>query len=168
LDVPTDDKYDEDIGHGGTTTTTTTDYYTFDVQQDGFLRPYDTAAVMWPTAYLLSLCLGAPRRCGIANELEKALQFYCSHNQHHHHGTQGTNTITHPYDNYPLVIELGAGLGLPSIVLSTWLNQYNLTGSTMKSAEAAASTSSTSSLLSPVAVVTDKSPAALALVQDSK
>ena len=69
----------------------------YNLEQDGFLRPYDPSTTLWPTAYLLSLCLGAPRTCGIANDLEQALE---------------QRSVLHA------AVELGAGLGLPSFVLA--------------------------------------------------
>ena len=84
--------------------TSDTDSYDIVVQQDGFLRKFDPAAVLWPTAYLLSMCLANPEKCEIPELLEAART---------HKG--------------PVVsIELGAGVGLPSIVLGRLLKERGL------------------------------------------
>lgn len=67
----------------------------YDLEQDGFLRMYDTAGVLWPTAYFLGLCVAAPTFCGVP-ELYKAIAFGSSKN----------------------TLELGAGIGFPSVVLA--------------------------------------------------
>lgn len=36
---------------------------TYNVQQDGFLRRFDPAGILWPTGYFLTLCVSAPNRC---------------------------------------------------------------------------------------------------------
>jgi hypothetical protein len=75
------------------------------VHQDGFLRKFDTAAVLWPTAYLLSLCIINPGHCGISELLDSAIRG----------GSQRPSL--------PVVdsVELGAGVGLPSLAMSHWL-----------------------------------------------
>ena len=35
------------------------------LEQDGYLRPYDVAGILWPTGYMLSLCLGNLVGCPI-------------------------------------------------------------------------------------------------------
>lgn len=74
------------------------------LQQDGFLRKFDPAGVLWPTGYLLSICLADPSHCGIP-ELFMAAE---SHSDDH------------------AAIELGAGIGAPSIVLSKLLQERGL------------------------------------------
>ena len=44
--------------------TTSKQTNTFFIQQDGWLRPYEPSTVLWPTGYLLALCLSQPARCG--------------------------------------------------------------------------------------------------------
>ena len=84
--------------------TSDTDAYDIVVQQDGFLRKFDPAGVLWPTAYLLSMCLADPEKCEIPELLEAART---------HKG--------------PVVsVELGAGVGLPSIVLGRLLKKRGL------------------------------------------
>jgi hypothetical protein len=90
----------------------------YELQQDGFLRMYDTAGVLWPTAYFLGLCVAAPNFCGVP-EVYTAIK----------HGTS------------PNALELGAGIGFPSIALAR-LVKSNIGG---------------------VVVATDNAPHALAL-----
>ena len=79
-----------------------TEQYQLSLEQDGFLRKYDAGGVLWPTGYLLSLCLANPPQCRIPEIVEAAKT---------HHG--------------PIVsVELGAGIGAPSIVLAKTLDQY--------------------------------------------
>jgi len=70
------------------------------LQQEGFLRKFDAAGVLWPTGYMLALCLSDPMDCGIP-ELFEALD---------HH----TNSDL-------VAVELGAGIGAPSLSLSKFL-----------------------------------------------
>lgn len=77
----------------------------YDLEQDGFLRKHDVAGILWPTGYLLSLCLAAPRACGVP-ELYQAVK------------TATTNATLSP----ALAVELGAGIGAPSIALARALN----------------------------------------------
>lgn len=94
---------------------------TYDLEQDGFLRQFDVAGILWPTGYLLTLCVAGPRNCGVP-EIYKA------------------TTTTTTNGNAPMVaIELGTGIGAPSIALARALNN------------------------SIVVVATDKAPHALAL-----
>jgi len=77
------------------------------VHQDGFLRKYDPAGVLWPTAYLLSLCLIDVVQCGILEVKELIHQ-------------------SQPFlSSSPRVssVELGAGVGLPSLVMSYLFQQ---------------------------------------------
>jgi len=103
----------------------------YDLQQDGFLRHFDTSGVLWPTAYLLSLCLAAPNRCGIP-ELYQAVD-------------KASNA-------FPFAVELGAGIGAPSISLARTLQRRQK----MKKP-----TSQNKKLV----VATDKAPHALDLIR---
>lgn len=100
------------------------------LQQDGFLRLFDTSIVLWPAGYLLSLCVAAPNKCGIP-ELGTALEG---------HSFQG-----------PIGIELGAGIGVPSISFA--LSVLDGLGNATKQRDR-----------QPLVVATDKMPQALALV----
>lgn len=115
---------------------------TYNLQQDGFLRPYDPSGILWPTSYLLSLCVAAPKRCGIP-------EIY-----------QAAAAATMHGSNLPIAIELGAGLGTPSIVLADTLQQY-LWG------QRYANSTTDRANNQPLVLATDVSRAALALVRDN-
>ncbi len=70
-----------------------------DIEQEGSLRMYDVSGVLWPAGYLLGLCLSDPIKCGAPEVLD---------------------VIWSKRDNIgaPLAIELGAGVGFPSIALA--------------------------------------------------
>ena len=70
--------------------------YDIVLEQDGFLRRYDTAGVLWPTGYLLTLCMSDPIKCGIP-ELFDAVD-------------AAPSTL--------VAVEIGAGTGAPSIAFS--------------------------------------------------
>lgn len=78
----------------------------FDLEQDGLLRRFDPAAVLWPTAYLLSLCLAGPRQCGIPEIYDAA-------------------AAAHLANNTTVALELGTGIGAPAIALSRTLRQQH-------------------------------------------
>lgn len=75
---------------------------TLPIEQDAYLRPFDPAGVLWPTGFLLSQCVANPIQCGLHDGIHKAWNFHC----------QRRNAAK------PFAIELGAGLGVPSIALS--------------------------------------------------
>ena len=77
----------------------------FYLEQDGVLRQYDPSAILWPTAYLLSLCVAEPRRCGIPEIFDAA--------------------AAHPVSSGTMVVELGTGIGAPAIVLSRSLQAFH-------------------------------------------
>jgi hypothetical protein len=66
------------------------------LEQDGFLRQFDMSTVLWPSSFLLSLCIAAPIRCGLP-ELLKSVD-------DHRSG--------------PIAIELGSGIGLSTIAMA--------------------------------------------------
>lgn len=66
----------------------------YHVQQDGFLRLYEPSSILWPTGYLLSLCLAAPRKCGITSHVHQAVA----------HAVANTDAAA---------VELGAGICRP-------------------------------------------------------
>lgn len=91
--------YDIDISNRNSSVTF------LNLEQDGYLRPYDVAGILWPTGYMLGLCLGNIRGCPIP-ELHDLIRDY------------QTNFVTgqtsHPNEilqNYPLALELGTGIG---------------------------------------------------------
>ena len=75
------------------------------LEQDGFLRPFDVAGILWPSGYLLSLCVSNPILQCQAPELQRALDSL-------------GGTIREPG-----IIELGTGIGAPSISMSLYLHQ---------------------------------------------
>jgi hypothetical protein len=84
--------------------TSPTEEYQVTLEQDGFLRKYDPAGVLWPTGYLLCVCLTFPDRCGLPEVLEAV--------RGHHDSA--------------VSVELGTGIGAPSIALSRFLKQRQL------------------------------------------
>lgn len=80
-------------------------FETLHIEQEGYLRMFDVSGVLWPAGYLLGLCLSAPVKCGIPDVL-----------------TAAKNAL---HGEYPLAIELGAGVGFPSIAFAKALqHQY--------------------------------------------
>ena len=80
----------------------------YELEQDGFLRQFDTAGILWPTAYLLSLCLASPRKCGIETLVRTAIA-----------GVSSKEST--------LAMELGTGIGAPAIVLADFLKEVSTT-----------------------------------------
>lgn len=74
------------------------------LEQDGFLRKFDPASILWPTAYLLALCVSAPKRCGIEDSLRMAVE-----------RNKGSMNI----------VELGAGIGAPSIAAARTMHNWH-------------------------------------------
>lgn len=68
------------------------------IEQEAYLRPFDPGGVLWPTGYLLS-------QCGLGDKIHEAWSYYRERNI-----------------GRPFAIELGAGLGAPSIALSLLLD----------------------------------------------
>ena len=75
------------------------------LDQDGYLRPYDVAGILWPTGYMLSLCLGDIFGCPIPelHDLIRANQNDLIANR--------LSTPNGMIQNHPLALELGAGIG---------------------------------------------------------
>lgn len=77
-----------------------------DLEQEGQLSLYDVSGVLWPSGYLLGLCLNDPVFCGIPEIIDLTQQ-----------------------ESFTLALELGAGIGFPSIafakLMSTQLSQYS-------------------------------------------
>lgn len=85
-------------------------YESYNLEQDGFLRKFDTSTVLWPAGYLLSLCISAPNYCGIP-ELLNALVTY------------DRNPNKGFSQQHPKVLELAAGIGAPSIAMARLLHR---------------------------------------------
>jgi hypothetical protein len=75
------------------------------IEQEGSLRMYDVSGVLWPAGYLLGLCLSNPIACGVPEVLDAMTNDLNSHR--------------------PLAVELGAGVGFPSIAFSKALRSHN-------------------------------------------
>lgn len=85
-----------------------------DLEQDGYLRPFDVAGILWPTGYLLSLCLGDLNGCPIP-EVHALISQY-------QQNVLSGNSSSHP----PLALELGTGIGSSSIALAKSLQRMDL------------------------------------------
>jgi hypothetical protein len=85
-------------------------YESYNLEQDGFLRKFDTSTILWPAGYLLTLCISAPKYCGIP-ELQNALLTY---------NREQNDERSQPH---PKVLELAAGIGAPSIAMARWLRR---------------------------------------------
>lgn len=72
-----------------------------ELEQDGYLRPYDVAGILWPSGYLLSQCLVDPVACMLP-ELDKL------------------DSIK--------ALELGCGIGAPSIALAMYMKEVHREG----------------------------------------
>ena len=81
------------------------------LEQDGYLRPFDVSTIFWPTGYLLSVCLGNWLQCPIV-ELQDVIQ------------DQIIRAQDETYPSKPFALELGAGIGVPSIALSRSIQDY--------------------------------------------
>lgn len=80
---------------------------TLSLEQDGFLRPFDVSSILWPAGYLLTLCVASPLQCG-AIELSRAIDSAIDIRG------QRSNAFA---------IELGAGIGAPSIAMSLFIER---------------------------------------------
>ena len=76
------------------------------LEQDGYLRPYDVAGILWPTGYMLSLCLGDLFGCPIP-ELRVLIAQY----QQRHIAEASLNQHKIQQNHPILALELGAGIG---------------------------------------------------------
>lgn len=122
-------------------------YTPLNLEQNGYLRPFDVAGILWPTGYLLSLCLGDIVRCPIP-ELHTLVTEY-----QRSVSSQEASSIDGAYINhFPLAIELGTGIGAASIALAKSLERMGFPFS-----------SSRHSKSQPWVVATDFAPHALAL-----
>jgi hypothetical protein len=76
-----------------------------DIEQEGSLRMFDVSGVLWPAGYLLGLCLSDPIACGVPEVLDAIIS-----NELNGHRS--------------LAVELGAGVGFPSIAFSKVLRYH--------------------------------------------
>lgn len=80
------------------------------LEQESFLRPFDVSTVVWPTGYLLSVCLGNWAGCPIP-ELHEVIQ-------------KQMLSVTSENEDNPFALELGTGIGAPSIALTRSILDY--------------------------------------------
>jgi hypothetical protein len=75
------------------------DHFVLELEQDGFLRPYQVDAVLWPSGYMLALCMGDLWHC--LPEL-----------------------MSSPMSPSPsfVALELGGGIGAASVALARYLD----------------------------------------------
>jgi len=71
------------------------------IEQDGDLRMFDVAGVLWPAGYLLGLCLSNPTECGVSEVFDVLRR-----------------------DN-AVAVEIGSGVGFASISLAKALQSSN-------------------------------------------
>jgi hypothetical protein len=102
-----------------------------ELEQDGYLRVFDVAGILWPSGYLLTLCVANPIGCEIP-EVHQAID------QHRASISPAA----------PIAVELGTGVGAPSIAFALHLREYH---------------GRDSSHTGPLVVSTDIAPQALAL-----
>ncbi|KAL9190663.1 hypothetical protein ACHAXT_000369 [Thalassiosira profunda] len=108
------------------------------IEQEGSLRMFDVAGVLWPAGYLLGMCLADPISCGlpeVMDAVDDSLQ----------------------RSGRPLAIELGAGAGFPSIAFAK--NIIHRNSNTENSTSVCEEGDKT-----PVIVATDVSNASLTLI----
>jgi len=103
------------------------------IEQEGSLRQFDVSGVLWPAGYLLGLCLSNPVECGMPEVLDAI-----------------------DSSRRPFAVELGCGVGFPSIAFAKFVQQY------MNSTEVCDENNNT---VSPIIVSTDTSNISLALTK---
>lgn len=86
----------------------------FDLEQDGFLRRFDTAGVLWPAGYLLALCVSAPILCNIP-EISLVVR--------QHIQQQYPTTSSNSLRTKPVAIEIGAGIGAASVAFANMFQE---------------------------------------------
>eukprot|EP00956_Cyclotella_meneghiniana_P028062 scaffold64434_cov52-Cyclotella_meneghiniana.AAC.12 len=109
-----------------------------ELDQEGQLGLYDVSGVLWPSGYLLGLCLNDPIFCGVP-EIVDSIQ----------------------RQDFTMALELGAGVGFPSIVFAKSMNRYtaSLDRSTCQNDHVCVADKQSS-----VVVATDSSKSSLGLV----
>ncbi len=86
------------------------------LEQGGYLCPYDVAGILWPTGYMLSLCLGNPLGCPIP-ELHALIRKNQNDLIANRLSNPNGKIENHPLEpngmfrNHPLALELGTGIG---------------------------------------------------------
>ena len=107
------------------------------IEQEGSLRMFDVSGVLWPAGYLVGLCLSDPIACGAPEVLD---------------------AVADSLDNsHPIAIELGAGVGFPSIAFAKAVKY-------LKRGRRKGGTNTCEEDMAPVVLATDISNASLALI----
>ena len=75
------------------------------LEQDGFLRPFGVASILWPAGYLLTLCVASPDYYEVV-EIRQAINVAIA---------RGRRDL--------FAIELGTGIGASSVALSLYLDR---------------------------------------------
>lgn len=75
----------------------TSSFVSLDLEQDGYLRPFDVAGILWPTGYLLCLCFADLNGCPIP-EIQDLIAHY-------------QNAFANNGSRLPFALELGSGIG---------------------------------------------------------
>jgi hypothetical protein len=134
-----------------------------DLEQEGYLRPFDVSTVLWPSAYFLTLCVTDPLHCG-APEIVTAIDSI--HNDDRNYKNDHRNDCRG--SGYgPVGVELGTGIGAPSIGLSLILQQkreYHTAKLAISECTGVADqTGVAASPSHPLVVATDVAPQSLAI-----
>lgn len=87
-----------------------------DLEQEGYLRPFDVSGILWPGGYLLTQCISDPIRCGISEIVESLGKPPSSSSSSSFQATSSPTT--------PRVLELGSGIGAASIALSKYIYEH--------------------------------------------
>jgi hypothetical protein len=134
-----------------------------DLEQEGYLRPFDVSTVLWPSAYFLTLCVTDPSRCG-APEIVMAMDSIHTDEGSHKNDNQNDCRGT---DYGPVAVELGTGIGAPSIVLTLILQQkreyHNAKRAQAKCTPVEDENGVATSSSPPLLVATDVAPQSLAI-----
>ena len=129
--------FEDNINNGNNTR-----YETMYIEQEGSLRMFDVSGVLWPAGYLLGSCLSNPLFCGIPKALD-AMMLSSGHRQ-------------------PIAIELGAGVGFPSLAFAKAIRYHRERNNTSNDAEVCDDESDKNSM--PFVVATDVSNSSVALI----
>lgn len=88
-----------------------TEYIQLQLEQDGWMRPYDVAGVLWPTGYMLSLCLGDVEGCPVP-DLHNLVQQWHQEFVYNTEDDDDELLTKHQKQHVKvLALELGAGIG---------------------------------------------------------
>jgi hypothetical protein len=131
------------IFKGNTNDENNTRSETMYIEQEGSLRMFDVSGVLWPAGYLLGLCLSNPLSCGIPEVLD-AMMLNGGRRQ-------------------PIAIELGAGVGFPSLAFAKALRYHHMLNKA-SSDDAKVCDDESDNISMPIVVATDVSNSSVALI----